>query len=141
VTSGIRFFSENIDFRLKDQARLRKWIKGIIEQEGKTSGEIIFIFCDDDYLLELNQTFLKRDTLTDVIAFPYGEKPGVISGDIFISVIRINENARKFSQTFEEELHRVMIHGTLHLSGYDDKTKRGKEEMTAKENRYLAQLP
>jgi len=98
------------------------------------------ILCNDEYLHKLNLSFLNHDTLTDIITFDYTESD-IISGDIFISISRIKENANKYSLAIKEELHRVTIHGILHLCGYGDKTKREKEIMTSKENEYLAERP
>jgi rRNA maturation RNase YbeY len=97
-----------------------------------------FIFCSDNYLLSINQNYLKHDTLTDIITFNNSEDKRVIVGDIFISLERIRENAQRFNVTSESELHRVMIHGTLHLLGYADKGKEAKALMTDKENHYLS---
>ena len=98
---------------------------------------INFIFCDDAYLLEMNQEYLKHDTFTDIITFDYGSSEAV-SGDIFISVDRIRENAAKLQQNALDELHRVMIHGILHLIGYKDKSPADKAQMTSKEDKYLS---
>lgn len=98
---------------------------------------INIIFCSDEYLLDLNRNFLKHDTLTDIITFPFMENDDNISGDIYISIPRVKENAENFGQDFEAELQRVMVHGILHLLGYKDKSKIAKAEMTAKEDLYL----
>ena len=100
---------------------------------GKKVGDIGYLFCDDDYLIEVNRTYLNHDTYTDIITFDYVEK-NVISGDIMISVERVRENATVFETSFEDELHRVIIHGVLHLLGQGDKTKEEAEEMRKKES-------
>jgi probable rRNA maturation factor len=129
----ISFFSEDIDFVLKDKAKVRNWIGDTIKSEGfKRIG-----FCSDEYLLDINKQYLNHDTYTDIVTFDSSEEEDVISGDIFISIERIRENATKFAVTERDELHRVIIHGVLHLCGYYDKNKEDKELMTSKENQYL----
>lgn len=134
---AIHFFTEDIDFVLKEKAAVRNWIKATIMNEAYALREINFIFCSDEYLLQINREYLNHDTLTDIITFDNSEVPGKIIGDIFISVDRIRENAGKFSVAERDELHRVMIHGVLHLLGYTDKGKKEKAQMTDKENQYL----
>lgn len=135
----ISFFSEDIDFTLKDKAKVRSWIADTIKSEGfKRVRELSFVFCSDDYLLEINKQYLNHDTYTDIVTFDSSEQEEVIVGDIFISIERVRENASKFSVSEREELHRVIIHGVLHLCGYYDKKKQEKELMTAKENEYLS---
>jgi len=115
----------------------RDWLKNVILTEHKKPGEIVFVFCDDSYLLEKNIQFLKCETLTDVIAFDYcnGDR---ISGDILISIDRVRENAKSFNVTFLNELDRVMVHGLLHLLGYKDKTEKDALIMRSKEEAYLS---
>lgn len=135
----ISFFSEDIDFTLKDKAKVRSWIGDTIKSEGfKRVSELSFVFCSDDYLLAINKQYLNHDTYTDIVTFDSSDEEDVIAGDIFISIERIRENAAKFGVTEREELHRVIIHGVLHLCGYYDKKKEDKELMTAKENEYLS---
>jgi len=141
MSALIQFFSEDIDYRLGHEPVIHDWILLVIETEGFKAGVINIIFCNDVYLLELNQRFLERDTLTDVIAFDYREKESEISGDVFISHDRTTDNAKKFGQTFDKENHRVIIHGILHLCGYNDKTAEEKAGMTLKEDNYLSLLP
>tara|TARA_B100001250_G_scaffold95218_1_gene79555 strand:+ start:1576 stop:1980 length:405 start_codon:yes stop_codon:yes gene_type:complete len=117
----------------------KKWLKRIILDEGKKLGDITFIFCKDNYLLEKNIQFLKHDALTDVITFDYSEN-SQISGDIFISIERVKENGEIFGETFLNELNRVMAHGLLHLLGYKDKTKKAAAIMKEKEDFYLSIL-
>ena len=134
----ISFFSEDIDFILKDKAKVRNWIGGTTKAEGfKRIGELTFVFCSDEYLLDINKQYLNHDTYTDIVTFDSSEDEDVISGDIFISIERIRENAAKFAVSERDELHRVIIHGVLHLCGYYDKKKEDKELMTSKENEYL----
>jgi len=136
----IQFFSEEIEFDLNDESRIHAWILEVIENEELQAGVINIIFCNDSYLLDLNQRFLDRDTLTDVIAFDYREDDNDVSGDVFISIERINDNARQLAQSPELEVNRVIIHGILHLCGYEDKTSTEKAAMTTKEDKYLSLL-
>ena len=131
------FFEEDTAFKPKNKARLREWLKATVIAEGYTLSELNYIFCSDTYLLAMNQQYLDHDTYTDVITFDNSELADVIVGDIFISIDRIRENAAQFSGNETDELHRVMIHGALHLLGYKDKTKADKSLMTEKENFYL----
>jgi rRNA maturation RNase YbeY len=132
----INLQTENIKFTLKNKTLLKQWIKEVIEKKKRKAGEITFVFCNDDYLLNINKQYLNHDTFTDIITFDYSKEDNKqpISGDIFISLERVKENALKYSKTLENELHRVIIHGVLHLLGYTDKTKIAKEEMTKQEN-------
>lgn len=141
MSALIQFFSEGIAFELEHEHAVHDWLIGLIASEGLVAGVINYIFCDDDYLLELNQKFLERDTLTDVIAFDYSEEEGEVSGDVFISLERTRENAAQFDQSSDIELLRVIAHGMLHLCGYGDKEAAEKEEMTRKEDKYLSLLP
>ncbi|MGQ8335740.1 rRNA maturation RNase YbeY [Sunxiuqinia sp. A32] len=131
------YFEEIEDLNLSE--KLTTWINRTILSEEKKAGEISFIFCSDDYLLQINKEHLQHDYYTDVITFDYVEGD-VVSGDIFISVDRIRENASDFNVSFDTELNRIMIHGVLHLLGFKDKSKDEKLEMTAKEDEYLALL-
>ena len=126
-------FNSETSFTLKNQKKLVKWIGDVISSEGFQVGEINYIFCDDSYLNKINQEFLNHDAFTDIISFDYtlGKEVG---GDIFISIERVLENAEKFNEVFENELHRVMIHGILHFIGYKDKTKKDKTLMRTKED-------
>ena len=137
----IQFFYEEVDFVLENEKLVHDWILDTIRSEKLEAGVVNIIFCPDDYLLDLNQRFLDRDTLTDVIAFDYGENDNDISGDVFISIDRIHDNARKFSIDMDQELYRVIIHGILHLCGYSDKNDEEKAEMTTLEDKYLSLFP
>ena len=120
------------DFELGDEAAFSKWISAIIESESKKEGDINYIFCDDEYLLKLNEEYLNHDTLTDIISFDYSVG-NELHGDIFISVERVRENASDFNVAFENELKRVMAHGVLHYCGYKDKTESDELIMRNKE--------
>jgi probable rRNA maturation factor len=134
----IQFFEEDISYKLKNKALVRQWIKDTITAEGFKLKELTYVFCSDAYLLPLNQQYLDHDTFTDIITFDNSEIEGEILGDIFISIERIRENAVKFNITETDELHRVIIHGALHLLGYTDKSVVTKQKMTQKEDEYLA---
>jgi rRNA maturation RNase YbeY len=138
----ISFHSEGIKFNLKNKAILKKWISSTIEKKKRKTGELNFIFCSDEHLLGINKQYLDHNTYTDIITFDYSEDDPKqpVSGDVFISIDRVKENAETFSKTFDNELHRVIIHGTLHLLGYKDKTKAAKEEMTKEEDACLKKL-
>jgi rRNA maturation RNase YbeY len=117
---------------------VRQWIKDTIIAEGFKLKELTYVFCSDAYLLPMNQQYLDHDTYTDIITFDNSEVEGDIVGDIFISVERVRENAAKFNISETDELHRVIIHGALHLLGYTDKSVVTKKKMTQKEDEYLA---
>lgn len=133
----INFFEEDIAYKLKHKTALRQWITETIHAEGFKLKELTYIFCSDSYLLQINRQYLNHDTYTDIITFDNSEIEKTILGDIFISVERIRENALKFNITETDELHRVIIHGALHLLGYKDKAPTDKEKMTFKEDFYL----
>jgi len=137
----IQFFSEEVSFKLGQEKDIHALILKIIESEGLSPGVINYILCNDEYLLELNQKFLDRDTLTDVIAFDYSDNEGEVSGDVFISIERTVYNADAFDQPHEIEVLRVIVHGTLHLCGYKDYNADEKAIMTDKEDKYLSLLP
>jgi len=134
---AINFFEEGISFTLKDKAKVRTWVTDTVIAEGYRLKELNYIFCSDEYLLQINQQYLNHDTLTDIVTFDNSEIPGNITGDIFISIERVRENASKFNVSERDELHRVVIHGALHLLGYTDKSKTDKAKMTEKEDFYL----
>jgi len=135
---AIQFFEEDISFKLKKKTGVRQWVTDTLAAEGFKLKELNYIFCSDAYLLQINQQYLDHDTYTDIVTFDNSEVDGIIVGDIFISVERIRENAQKFEQTETDELHRVIIHGALHLAGYTDKTADDKKKMTQKEDFYLS---
>ncbi len=130
----IHFFYEDIEQKVSEKHI--PWLQKIIEIEGKKLGEINYIFCDDEYLLKINQDFLKHDFYTDIITFD-NVKGKTISGEIFVSLPRVFENASTLSKNVEEELKRVLAHGILHLCGYKDKTEAEEKEMRNKEDFYL----
>ncbi len=132
-------FSSEIDFQLPQTARIRHWIEEVIIQEGLEVGELLFVFCGDEHLHKINLEFLQHDTLTDIISFDYSLGKEV-SGEIYISVQRVKENAASFGTLFAEELCRVIIHGVLHLCGYKDKTQEEEREMRKKEEEALEKL-
>ncbi|MGY3214621.1 rRNA maturation RNase YbeY [Mucilaginibacter sp. HD30] len=134
----INFFEEDIAYTLKNKIKLKQWIKASIVEEGFRLDELTYVLCSDEYLLKMNQQYLDHDSYTDIITFDNSEEEGVITGDIFISIPRIKENAEKFSVSEVDELHRVIIHGALHLLGYKDKAAADKKKMTQKEDYYLA---
>ncbi len=140
MTNTIHFFTEGITYRLQGKRKLRRWITNTAAEENKITGEICIIFCDDSYLRRINRKYLKRNTFTDIITFPMIDQESIIGGDIYISLPRIIDNAKRFNQKRIDELHRVVIHGVLHLIGYNDSSEEQKGEMRAKENYYLEQL-
>jgi len=129
-------FNYETNFLLKKEMEIQRWLENCIASYGFKVDELNYIFCDDDYLLKLNIEFLNHDTLTDIISFDYsmGKK---IGGDIFISVERVVENAKKFSQTIDNEMNRLLIHGVLHFMGFKDKSDTEKELMRLEEDRCL----
>ncbi|MGY0391243.1 rRNA maturation RNase YbeY [Bizionia sp. KMM 8389] len=134
----ISFNYEN-DFNIANTSYLESWIDGVISSENFELGEINYIFCDDAYLHSINVEYLDHDTLTDVISFDY-TVGNIIQGDIYISTERVADNASDFNVSFEEELHRVMVHGVLHYCGYKDKTDSQSQAMRNMENHYLQVL-
>jgi probable rRNA maturation factor len=137
----IRFHSDYPGFRLRRPVEVRRWLRQIVAHEFRVPGEIQFVFCSDEALLELNRQYLAHDYYTDILTFDYSaDHHGKISGDIYISIDRVLENAAKMSCTFDLELYRVMAHGILHLIGYKDHTKFLKSNMRALEDRSLLTL-
>ena len=140
---AIRFsmilFNYETDFILNEEQIIQDWIMNVVKENGFKVGEINYVFCDDEYLHKLNVEFLKHDTLTDIISFD-NTLGKLLNGDIFISIDRIKDNAKDFKVTFEEELHRVMIHGVLHYMGFKDKSDDDKREMRNQENQALFYL-
>jgi len=137
---GVYYQSEN-QFLLTDEEQSSRslWVEKTITSSDFMCGEITYIFCDDEYLLEINQKYLNHDNYTDIITFDYTQDR-LISGDLFISTERVKENAASFGVSFEKELARVMIHGVLHLLGMEDKTPELKAEMRAEEDKHLLRL-
>ena len=138
----INFFTQDIKFNLRNKTALRAWIIAVAKKEGYKIEALNFIFSNDKFLHELNEQYLHHDSYTDIITFDlssvgFRQSKPALQGEIFISIRRIKENAKLFSATFQNELHRVMIHGVLHLTGYTDKTKADKIIMRKKEDYYL----
>lgn len=136
---SIKFFSEDIAFPKIKRKIISDWLRQVIITEGKSCGSVSFIFCSDEYLLNVNRQYLNHDYYTDIITFDYVDN-NVISGDIFISVDRVTENSSVYYSGFSNELHRIIVHGVLHLLGYKDKLKKDKLLMTEKEDAYLKLL-
>lgn len=132
----IDFYNEDIDFQLENQQEVRAWIVKVIRHFKKEEGDLSYIFCSDKYQLEINKSYLNHHYFTDIITFNYNEG-NTIAGDIFISIDTVRANADEYKVTFEMELKRVMIHGILHLIGFNDKTDDQQEEMTRKEDEAL----
>ncbi len=132
-------FNFETDFELDNKSNIQKWISETIISEGFELGEVIYIFCDDEFLHRLNVEFLNHDSLTDIISFDYGVGKQ-INGEIYISVERVADNAKDFKANFEDELHRVMIHGILHFCGYKDKSDSEEHSMRKKEDESLEKL-
>lgn len=134
---AIEFFSEDTSFTLKNKKKHRGWFHTILANFSKKAGNINFIFCSDDYLLEINRSYLDHDYYTDIITFPYTSEP--VSSDIYISIDRVRENAEEFGVDHMEELRRVMAHGILHLCGLGDKTDEEISKMRSEEDQALSQ--
>jgi len=134
----IEFISEDIDYTLEHSEKIVDWLHSIIIEHQFKLENLTYIFCSDDYLLEINQEYLDHDTLTDIITFNNADEAGVIESDIFISIDRVQENAANLKIDTKDELHRVMVHGVLHLLGYDDKSDKLKEQMRSKEDYCLS---
>jgi probable rRNA maturation factor len=129
----IHYHNEDHSYKISDKLKIRNWVKKIVELENKTLGTINYIFVSDEYLLKLNNESLNHDYYTDIITFDYTEK-SIISGDLFISIDRVIDNAKQLNVLFIDELHRVMIHGVLHLCGYGDKSTKEEKIMRSKED-------
>ncbi|MDO6390742.1 rRNA maturation RNase YbeY [Pontibacter sp. BT731] len=134
----IEFFSEDIEFSLDNPEKISDWIADIIEQHGHELVGLTYIFCSDDYLHQINVEYLDHDTLTDIITFDNADTEGTIEGDIFISVDRVRDNAATHGTSFQDELHRVLIHGVLHLLGFKDKTPEQEAAMRKLEDSSLS---
>lgn len=134
----IEFFSEDVEFELKNPDKVSEWIATVIQQHGQELANLTYIFCSDDYLHEINVEYLDHDTLTDIITFNNADEEGTVEGDVFISIDRIRDNAQDHGTAFEDELHRVIIHGVLHLLGFKDKTREEEELMRKQEDSSLS---
>lgn len=136
---AFNFYNEDVALPKFGKLKVKAWLKDVILAESKKTGDINYIFCSDEYLLEVNKQYLDHDYYTDIITFDYVEKD-LISGDIFVSVDRVKENAAQYSVSFDEELRRILVHGVLHLVGYPDKEPQQKLIMTQKEDEYLSKF-
>lgn len=134
---AIQFTSHEVKDNLKEKRRLKQFLAELFAVEGQGLNGLHYIFCSDAYLLEINQQFLKHDTYTDIVTFEMSEDPDVTEGEIYVSVDRVADNAQKFDVPYNQELHRVIFHGALHLCGFKDKSKKEAELMRSKENEYL----
>lgn len=133
----VSFFSEDIDFKVVNPLKTKKWIKNASFSEGYEVSQLNYIFCSDEYLLEINKQYLDHDYFTDIITFDNSEEDKELEGDIYISVDRVRDNAETFHTDFDSEMRRVLIHGLLHLVGYEDSSEALKTAMRAKEDEYL----
>ncbi len=134
----IRFFNEDVDYKLPQKQATRQWLKRQAEAEGYAVGELNYIFCSDDYVLQVNRDHLQHDYYTDIITFDTSESDDKIEGDIFISIDRVADNAAQLGVSAQQEMSRVLAHGLLHLCGYSDKTDNEVAAMRAKEDEWLA---
>ena len=139
ITMPISFFSEDVKFKPADQAGLKRWLVAVAKKHKRKIGEVNYIFCSDEYLYELNKAYINHKTYTDIITFEYSTDLEILS-DIFISIDRIKENAGKFKVPFQVELHRVMVHGLLHLLGYKDKKPADIKKIRTAEEKFLKLL-
>jgi probable rRNA maturation factor len=134
----IEFISEDIEFELKNPNQVSEWITNIIESHDHELVNLTYVFCSDDYLHEINVEYLDHDTLTDIITFDNADEEGIVEGDIFVSIDRVRDNAKDLGTTFDDELHRVLIHGVLHLLGFKDKTEEQEALMRKQEDSSLS---
>lgn len=136
----IFFFKEGVSFRLNKQEKLKTWLKKAALKEAHKINTLNYIYCNDKYLLQMNKDYLHHNYYTDIITFDNSTEKKIIEGDVFISVDTVRSNSLRFNTSFDDELHRVMIHGLLHLSGYKDKTEANKKKMRKMEDLYLGML-
>ncbi len=138
---AVKYFEENVRSRLSDRRKLSKFLKSLVNtyRPEVKQLDLTFIFCNDDYLLRINQDYLNHETFTDIITFNLSETTAQLQGEIYISSERVQENAGKFQVDYTQELHRVIFHGVLHLCGFKDKTSTQKEQMRAEEDKCLKQ--
>ncbi|GHB89146.1 rRNA maturation RNase YbeY [Persicitalea jodogahamensis] len=137
LKSLIQFFAEDVDHELPNPTKARRWLKFVIDQEEHELNSLNYIFCSDEYLLNMNREHLNHDYYTDIITFDTSDEEKQVEGEIYISIDRVNENAATANVKEDEELRRVMVHGVLHLLGYDDDTDSNKEKIRDKEDYYL----
>ncbi|MBR6760203.1 MAG: rRNA maturation RNase YbeY [Alistipes sp.] len=138
----VRYYTDDCTYNLKNKRLIAKWLKAVAEAEGYTLGDITYIFCSSQVHRKMNIDFVGHDYFTDIITFDYSDRKGsgVVSGDIFIDVETVKDNARIYGATARQEMHRVVVHGVLHLCGQGDKTPRTEKQMHRKEDKYLALL-
>ncbi len=136
---SIRFFNEDVDLPVFKRRKISNWLKFVVTSQSKKIGNICFVFCSDNYLLEINKRYLNHDYFTDIITFDYVEN-NLVSGDIFVSLDRVLENSSDYNVSYNNELFRILIHGVLHLLGFNDKLEDDKVIMTEKEDFYLKML-
>ena len=134
----VNFFSEKKSFQITKKKKIRLLVKEICKNEGYVLSFLNYIFCTDKYLLKINQKYLSNNNLTDIITFDFSEKKNTAEGDLYISVERVKENSKKYKVLFTKELIRVIIHGLLHLAGYNDGSEKEKKRMRSLENKYLS---
>ncbi|MBO9152861.1 rRNA maturation RNase YbeY [Chitinophaga sp. GCM10012297] len=134
---AVHFSAHEVKVGLKHRTKLKEFIQELFTKEEQGLSNLRYVFCTDDYLLQINEEFLKHDTYTDIVTFELSDDPEVTEGEIYISIDRVKENAEKYEVTENYELHRVIFHGALHLCGYKDKSKKEEELMRKKEDEYL----
>jgi probable rRNA maturation factor len=136
----IIFFNEDINFKFQGKNLYKSWLKKVADKEGFKVKNLNYIFCSDEYLHKINVEYLEHDTYTDIITFDNSEDDNIIEGDIFVSIERVKENSQTLNTVFEDELKRVIVHGLLHLCGYDDHSPEDKAEMRRLESEYIVLL-
>lgn len=138
----VRYYNDQTNFRLRDKRKIASWLKAVAQEEGYALGDVTYIFCSSEVHRKMNIDFIGHDYFTDVITFDYSDLKGegIVSGDIFIDVDTVKDNARIYGATFISEMHRIIVHGVLHLCGQKDKTPRAEKQMHRKEDKYLALL-
>ena len=136
----VRYYNDSTTYRLREKRKVAAWLKMVAEQEGYTLGDVTYIFCSSEVHRKMNIDFIGHDYFTDIITFDYSDRKGtrVVSGDIFIDVETVADNARIYGATAREEMLRVVVHGVLHLCGQKDKSPRAEKQMHRKEDKYLA---
>lgn len=134
----IIFFNEDINFKFQGKNVIKAWLKKVADKEGFKVKNLNYIFCSDEYLHKINVEYLEHDTYTDIITFDNSEEDDVIEGDIFVSIERVKENSQTLNTVFDDELKRVIVHGLLHLCGYDDHSIEDKAEMRRLESEYIS---
>lgn len=133
----IQFFAEDVEYELPNPTKVKRWLKFVIESEGFVLNQLNYIFCSDEYLLNMNREHLQHDYYTDIITFDTSDDEKHVEGEIYISTDRVRENANEMSIVFDDELRRVIVHGVLHLVGYTDENDSTKAKMRSKEDFYL----